>query len=516
MELVKKNIHMDRIRAKATDQITLDDDINISDSMPDARTIILDKTDVKTNEVKASNDHVSVKGALLFSILYQTDEENSALYCMDGKIPFDEQIYMEGAENTDTINVKWDIEDFNASLINSRKLNVQALVSLRLFIEELYDEETAVELCIEEEAECCKKTMDIAQAAVNKKDIFRLKEEIKLPQNEPNVFQILWKSIQLSGVRFEPMEEKIGIKGEVGLFVLYEGEGEENMPRTFSTTIPLKGSMECHGSRADMFADISHAISHQEIEVRPDFDGEERVLGLDMVLDLDIKLYEQENVEVLSDVYGVTKEIEAATRQGEYRRFLPVEDDECRINERTKIRAGSARMLQLLHSEGTVHIDEIHPVEEAIHITGSLDVKSLYRTSDENLPFSAMTVTLPFSCTLKISGFGAGASFHVTGYLEELAVSMVDSEELDVKAEIRFHPVVFSGVSERVISDIRVSELDAAKLGELPGIVAYVAREGDTLWQIGKKYYVPIARIMEMNNLGSEKLEAGAKLLIVK
>lgn len=516
MELVKKNIHMDRIRAKATDQITLDDDINISDSMPDARTIILDKADVKTHEVKATTDHVSVKGALLFSILYQTDEENSALYCMDGKIPFDEQIYMEGAENTDTINVKWEIEDFSASLINSRKLNVQALVSLRLFIEELYDEETAVELCMEEPAECCRKNMDIAEVAVNKKDIFRVKEEIKLPPNEPNIFRILWKCVQLSGVHFEPMEEKIGVSGEIQLFVLYEGEGEEAPARTFSTAIPVKGSIECHGSRADMFADISHSISHQEVEVRPDFDGEERMFGLELVLDLDIKLYEQEKVDILSDVYGVTKEIEAETRQGEYRRFLPAEDGECRIDERAKIRPGNARMLQLLHCEGNVHIDEIQPAEEEICITGSLDVKSLYRASDENLPFSAMTAVLPFMYTLKMPGFGAGASFHVTAYLEQLSVAMVDSEELDVKAVIRFHPVVFSRVNEEIISDIRVAELDAAKMGELPGIVAYVAREGETLWQIGKRYYVPVARIMEMNNLSSEKLEAGAKLLIVK
>ena len=34
---------------------------------------------------------------------------------------------------------------------------------------------------------------------------------------------------------------------------------------------------------------------------------------MEPVLDLDIHLYEEENMEVLSDIYGVEKEIEALT-----------------------------------------------------------------------------------------------------------------------------------------------------------------------------------------------------------
>lgn len=516
MELVKKNIHMDRIRAKAADQITLDDDINISDSMPDARTIILDRADVKLEEVKATSDHVGVRGTLLFSVLYQTDEENSTLYSMDGKVPFEEQIYMEGTESTDAVGIRWELEDFSSSLINSRKLNIQALISLKLSIEELYDEETAVELSMEEEAEVCRKRLEIAEIAVCKKDIFRIKEELPIPQNEPNIARVLWPGIQLAGVQFEPMEEKIGIRGEVRLFLLYEGEGEEAPVRTFTANIPVRGEVECHGCMGNMHPDIGCVVSHQEIEIRPDFDGEERIIGLDMVLDLDIRLYEPESVEILSDVYGVTKEIEAVTREAEYRRFLPVEDGICRVQERIKLPDGSARMLQLIHDEGVIHLDNTQITEDGIELDGSVEVKVLYRTSDEKLPYSAASAAFPFHHTIAVPGISRTDLFHVGTEFQQLAVSMEDSEELDVKAQLRFPVVLFSRLTENVIAQIQVEELDPARMGELPGIVAYVAQDGDTLWQIGRKYYVPISRIMEMNNLTTEKLSAGDKLLIVK
>ena len=42
MELIKRNIHMDRLKCKASIQITLEDDINISDSRPDALKLIME------------------------------------------------------------------------------------------------------------------------------------------------------------------------------------------------------------------------------------------------------------------------------------------------------------------------------------------------------------------------------------------------------------------------------------------------------------------------------------------
>ena len=53
-------------------------------------------------------------------------------------------------------------------------------------------------------------------------------------------------------------------------------------------------------------------------------------------------------------------------------------------------------------------------------------------------------------------------------------------------------------------------------INELPGIVVYVAEEGDELWELGKKYYVPLSQIREMNRLCSDTLKAGEKILIVR
>ena len=71
-------------------------------------------------------------------------------------------------------------------------------------------------------------------------------------------------------------------------------------------------------------------------------------------------------------------------------------------------------------------------------------------------------------------------------------------------------------MEEQVIEEITMEELDQDRMNALPGIAIYVVQKGDTLWKIGKQYFVPVAAIKEMNNLSGNEIHPGEKLLIMK
>lgn len=521
MELVKKNIHMDRIRTEAVSQITLEDDVNIPENKPDVSSLNLDKGTVLIDEVKPGTDHVNVRGRLLFTILYHTGEEGGGLVNLEGKIPFEEKINMAGAMNTDTVTVEGEVEDLSVGIINSRKLSVQSIVTLNARVEELYDEEAPISVYGEEEAEYRRSPMSLAQIAIFKNDIFRLKEEISLPSNYPNIFQILWSSISLGDVEFKIMEEKINLQGDVHIFVLYEGEGEEHPVRAFENTVPFSGTLECHGCREGMIPDIRYRISpqdhsQQELTIRPDFDGEERNLSLELVMEIAMKLYEEEKLEIITDMYGVTKEVETVTRPASLRRLLAKVNGKTKVTDHMRIKSGGAAILQLLHSEGNVSLEEQEVTENGITLTGSLQVQVLYVTGDDDSPYAGARAQIPYQYTLEVPGIRPEDMGKVHADVEQLQVTMLDGEEMDVKAILCFSTTVFQNVPVELIQEARVSELDSARLGSLPGMAVYMCRQGDNLWNIGKRYYVPVGALRELNGLGSDELKPGQKLLIVK
>lgn len=521
MELVKKNIHMDRVKGQAATQITLEDDVNISDTRPDASKLIFDRGSVTLEEIKVTEDHVTVKGKLQFLVMYLTEGEKPVPAYMEGSLPFEEQIYAEGIKSGDNVNVKWELEDITVGLINSRKLSVQALISLKLRSEMMYDEETSIDLYHEEPVEYRKKPLRIAQMAVKKRDIFRIKEEMELPQNFPNIFQIIWQSTELGNVEFKPLEGKISVQGELNAFFLYEaeasaGEGEETAIRSYEAVLPFSGTVDCSGCDEGMAADIDYVLGHREVDIRPDFDGEQRVFAMELVMDMDISLYEEERLDILSGVYGVVKEVEAVSKPAQFKGLLARTGGKTKVTDRIKLSSSDVPMMQPVHHEAQVQVESREIVENGILLKGTLNIQILYMSSDDKLPYGSVKAAIPFSYVVDVPDINDSCTYKVWTAVEQVTAAMLDSQELDIKAVVACKAIVFENRNEEIVTDIIVSELDLNKLNELPGIVIYIAKEGDSLWDVGKRYYVPISQIKETNEMTSEEIKPGDKLLIVK
>lgn len=182
MDLAKKYIHMNREKGKAVTQITLDDDFNVPDMKPDLIRIILDKGELKLDETTITQDHVWLKGVLKFSLLYRSDQEEGKINTMNGEIPFQESLAIDGANEYDTAKLKWEMEDLSIGIINSRKLSVKALVVLKAVIDEIYDEELITGVDQEGGVQILGQTLTAMELFLSKKIPSALKKKSFCPQ----------------------------------------------------------------------------------------------------------------------------------------------------------------------------------------------------------------------------------------------------------------------------------------------------------------------------------------------
>ena len=50
----------------------------------------------------------------------------------------------------------------------------------------------------------------------------------------------------------------------------------------------------------------------------------------------------------------------------------------------------------------------------------------------------------------------------------------------------------------------------------MPGITVYMVKQGDTLWDIAKKFYTTMEEIISMNDLEDDQVSSGQPLILVK
>ena len=140
MELVKKQIRMNRWKNHAATQLTLDDDFIVPDTMDDMEQVILDTGTVQIEAARPQGEKVMVRGKLDFQLLYR--REGGGLQAMGGSIPFEETVNVPGLTDRDSVNVSWELDDLKAGMINSRKINVKALLTLNVQVESLLEVST--------------------------------------------------------------------------------------------------------------------------------------------------------------------------------------------------------------------------------------------------------------------------------------------------------------------------------------------------------------------------------------
>lgn len=529
MELITKRIHTNQTNCRSDIQVTLEDDINVPDSKPDIDHIIKVQGEIQLQELTPENDRVIIRGQLSFSLLYLCTADLRPIHTMKGQIPFEETINMENATPEKEIHCHFDLEDCQASMINSRKISIRSILSLHCCQDETEDLEVGVGIVSEDAARAdmnelaspdglhqCYQTMELTTLAMQRKDLFRIKEETVLPKGKPNCESLLYYEMTPQGLTTRLVEDGIRISGDLSLFVLYTPEDDERTLEFFETELPFDGIVTCHGCNEDMIADIAVIPGKKLLEFRADEDGEERIMDLEMTLHLEMKFYQEESFEYLEDAYSTNCELDLQRQQAIAQKLLIKNQSTLRVADRIKIDPEREPILQLCNATGTIQIDDQSIVEDGIELEGAVELELLYITEDDDRPLNVVHGTIPFQHFIEARGIQPSDQYELQTDISSINVIMLDREEIEAKLVLNLDILVFTSCGGNVVISISETPMDLERFQEMPGLVGYIAKDSDRLWDIAKKYNTTVDSIRQLNHLEQDEIHRGDKLLLLK
>ena len=253
-----------------------------------------------------------------------------------------------------------------------------------------------------------------------------------------------------------------------------------------------------------------------EIEEKPDYDGEERILVMELALDTHIRIWKEEKIRLLTDLYSLQKEVKPVFRECPLERLLVKNAAKCRMTEQMELKEDKEKVLQICSCEGKVLLERQEIKPDGVLAEGTVEVNILYITPDDHMPVGAVQEIYPFSQLVEIPEMSAQAKVELDASLEQLSAVMLDQEHVEIRAAVRLDLIAFVQEVIQNIEEATESEPDLEMLRNRPGLVGYIAKAGDDLWTIARENHTTIQNIMETNHRKSEVLLAGEKVLIVK
>ena len=138
------------------------------------------KGEVKIEEVQVNEGKAKIKGMLIFHLLYVADTPQRQISSLEGKIPIEEIVFLQGVESGDKICFRWEVEDLTLYTINSRKLNIKAMIGFQAVVDEVENVSIPVSWKGMEELSEKRKSMRVLTLGVHKKDTLREREETEI------------------------------------------------------------------------------------------------------------------------------------------------------------------------------------------------------------------------------------------------------------------------------------------------------------------------------------------------
>ncbi|AST57624.1 peptidoglycan-binding protein [Thermoanaerobacterium thermosaccharolyticum] len=497
-------ISYDRFVGGEDSQALIESDVIVPEDMPDAINVIAVLGDTVINEVTESDEKIQVDGELRLNIIYVADKEKK-LMKINKSIDFTHFLEISGSKSKCKSLVNARVEHVDYSLINSRKMNVKAIVSIsgRAFDKE--KKEAIVGIQGEEDIEYLKKTVKLSNiVGQNSAETF-LKEQVKISDGEPNISRILKADILIKPEEPKITDNRVVIQGSVHVYVVYEGDSKDEYGYE-ECDLNYANFIEVPGALSYMRANTYERIIEKNIEISSDENGDNRIIDIELVLKTEALVVEKDETEIPVDIYGITRNVEPVIESieaiSEQERFK----SQAIFKENVEFKNNVRRIIDVV---AYPVLSDYTLKDGKVLLEGIIDYNIMYIGDNDN-PMS-FKGEAQFKTFLDVP-IDDGELF-IDLKITHISYDIMAMKEAELKFVVDATVDAFKLSKYDILVDVK--ENDEARSEEnRHSITIYMVQKDDELWDIAKRYRTAKEDIIKVNDLKEEKVLAGSKLII--
>ena len=516
-ELVKTQVFFDQSVGRENVQIMLEGDLIVPDVKPDMALLLQTEERIVIERTEAGTDRVNYMGHLDVSVLYVAKDPGKSVQSIQVTRGLDDFVNMEGVAKDMWVRMGADIVNIDYRLVNDRKVNYRAVVNLSVTAESSHGHEMVVHINDVPENQLLKRDLQVNRTIDHRADRFQIKEPLTLPAAKPNIREVLQTAVSIASRDVRMANGRVNLSGELLLTALYRGDTEDSLIELMEWEIPFNGAIDVPGAREDMLADALLQVLGQQTTLRPDDDGEDRVLEVEVLVGVEMKVYSGEALQVLEDAYSINRQMEFVKTEVRYPQLVCLNRNQVSVKEVVTLGGNSPDMLQIFRAKGQAHVDDVRIIDDKIIAEGAINTHILYVAESDAMPLSGYHTVIPFRQVIEAKGAAPGMDVHLDASIDHVTFNMLSPRETEVRFQLTFNTQVVSQEALAIIDHVDIVDILPEVLTNQASMTVYIVQDGDNLWKIAKKYNMPLDELISINELENPgKIAPGQKLLMLK
>ncbi len=490
-----------------------DCDIIVPDTKPDIKNILEVSAKEQINEKSVSGGYITVTGVVNYNILYVSDDEQNSLQYIDYTSPFSRQISAECSGENTFVKVKGQTVHTEYSVHNSRKLNAKCAID---FESKVYKKDTVSVVTSVSD----KDALPHRKKAVNNYNLLSLSEHTlhidelcTIPEHSPKISQIVKCSMSVTEHELKTVANKAVFKGNVALKTLYLSDGELC---SCDNEIPFTHIADVDTIPQDAWCDVDFEVKNQCVTSELDTDATMSQINAKADICITLSVFEEAGIEYISDIYSPDYQISVYSSDIKVSQLVDTINTQCIVNN--TIRALEGDLIQKVYTMSTnANIENAAVGDNYISIDGIVNADVLYMT--ENGELKSINQKLPFECNLQTDRKYDKAASKINAAVDtqHSSYSIEGAMGINVRAVLKVTANLISDKDIAVINDIDFDENAKIDKSGQAGITVYFVQNGDSLWDIAKRYHTTESEIASINKLDDGiSLLTGQQLLIPK
>ncbi|WP_026882075.1 DUF3794 and LysM peptidoglycan-binding domain-containing protein [Clostridium akagii] len=512
IELVKENIEYEQFLGKNTADTVVKEEYIIPDTEPDVLKILLVDAKPTILSKEVMQDKVYLEGQLEFDVLYLGKVDDRTEVCgVTYSAKFSNYVELEGAVHKMPSNAEADVEHISCVAVNERKIAVEGIIKLKSEVYSKNELHIVKDVDGLKDVQFLKNSTSIDKTISNNSTNLIAKTNIQIPMDKPQILNILKCDINIHKKQIKLLEGKVQIEAFAKFNILYKAKDTGDVVH-LSDDVLLEQEIDAEDVNSSMSSYADFNIDAAEYNIRDDDLGESRLLDIEALIKVDIKIESKLDIEVIEDAYSPELNIQIEKQDYKLNLVYGQSNIESIVKENIDVNKENGLPTEVVLIIGKVSITDKKLVEDKVLIEGIVKASVIYKTDNEENNIYAFEEDIPFNVTNEILGSKIEMISSAKVCLEGIE-GVVEAGTIAVKAIVSIYVKVNYNAHKDFL--VNIEPLEGAKPEKKASITIYAIQAGDTLWKIAKMYFTTIEDIVRINNIENpDYILPGQKLII--